>query len=723
MKRRILPMLLSCALLLNSSLTAFAADMSYVSGSDALTAVKDGGAYIVDVRNTARHEAENLDYLGSTWQPVFDANNSVDSDEAVQLQEEFVANMTELTADADHADKNIYVLCNSGARGAQKATELLTEQVGVSPEKISTITNGAKGLEIRYAFLNVNNAVSGADAVAAVDDSNVVILDVRTKANYDLGHLKNSISLPVFTDTGVVETGDDELAKEFTAYVNENKASLEGKSIYVLCNSGSRGARAATALLADAGIDKNSIYTITGGAKDDAVKAAFVTAPAEVTEYKFVSGSDAVAAAKSGSAYIVDVRSSKARANGNLDALGSTVIPQSLFDDNNKLDTEEAIALENAFTSEIQSKLTEDKPIYILCNSGARGAQKATQLLANLGYNVSTGDDGKVFTIKNGAKGLEVQYAMIGTDGNPVDGKTAVAAVGKSDVTILDVRASGNYASGHLKGSVSTPLFTSNGVVQTGDDDLAKAFTDYVTKNKTTLEKNEIYILCNSGASGARAATALLKAAGYNLDKVHTITGGAKNADVKSAAIYVSDTRAINALSEKDVLILDVRSAETYKKGHLKGSLSLPLFDADNNLPDDLATAFTEYVNAHKADFEGKTIYVLCNSGARGAEKATKLLKEAGITNVFTIEGGAKSEVIQSHFVTDTETPADTKDPADSNTSKNPSASNKNTDKKGTTATSKTTKTGDTAPVVPMTLAMLAALCAIAAVSKKKFVK
>ena len=93
----------------------------------------------------------------------------------------------------------------------------------------------------------------------------------------------------------------------------------------------------------------------------------------------------------------------------------------------------------------------------------------------------------------------------------------------------------------------------------------------------------------------------------------------------------------------------------------LKGSLSLPLFDKDNKLPDDLAKAFTEYVTAHKADFEGKTIYVLCNSGARGAAKATQLLKEAGITNVFTIENGAKSEVIQKHFVTDPVADPDTK--------------------------------------------------------------
>ena len=55
-------------------------------------------------------------------------------------------------------------------------------------------------------------------------------------------------------------------------------------------------------------------------------------------------------------------------------------ISQSLFDADNKLDTAEAEALEKAFKEEIPSKITEDKPIYIICNSGARGAQKATFL-------------------------------------------------------------------------------------------------------------------------------------------------------------------------------------------------------------------------------------------------------------------------------------------------------------------------------------------------------
>ena len=765
MKRKLLPVFLSFALLANGSLTAFATDSSVdtvtesdaqttvsedqenpeettqeevsedeavpadesdaitdfetaykaytfganVSGPDAISADKNTVA-VLDVRSSVNYDISHLE--GSFSTPVFNEDGSI-----IQTSEDATAKAftKTVTNNANFQNKELYLLCNSGARGARAAAVLL-QRAGYDTSRIHTITGGATGLEVRYAFLGTNNAVTGAEAVAAVDSNDVVIVDVRTKENFANGHLKNSLSLPVFylNEEGkqvVAETNQDPYAKTFAEYVQANlSTTFSGKKVYVLCNSGQRGARAATALLADNGVDKNTIYTITGGADDKTVQSAFVT----VDGYKFVSGTDAIAAAKDGSAYIIDVRSSNAQTKtGTLK--GS--ISQSLFDDNNKLDTAEAEALEKAFIKEIPSKITEDKPIYIICNSGARGAQKATLLLSKLGYNTSIKEDGKVYTIENGAKGLELLYAMSGTDGNAVDGKTAVAAVGKDDVVILDVRATGNYGSGHLKGSMSTPVFNANGVAKTTDDQLSKDFTKYVTDNKATLEKKELYLLCNSGASGARAATALLKSAGYDLAKVHTITGGAKDADVKAAAIYVSDTHVINKMADtKNYLILDVRSTASYTKGHLKGSLSLPLFDKDNKLPDDLAKAFTEYVAAHKADFEGKTIYVLCNSGARGAAKATQLLKEAGITNVFTIENGAKSEVIQKHFVTDPVADPDTK--KDNNGKDN----NKNLNN-GKTTTAATTKTGDTAPIAALAVAMLAALGAIIAFGKKKIVK
>lgn len=693
MRKKLLTLFLLCTLLISSSLVAFAAED--VSSSDALAAANAGTAYIIDVRSNAKYAIENLDHLGSSYiihQAVFDDQNKLDTAEAQALQEQFVTNMTAIKTDLE--SKKIYILCNSGRGGAAKAKELLTTSVGISEDIISTIKNGATDIEIRYAFLNTNNTKTGAEAVAAIDNTDVPILDVRNNAKYNAGHLRGSIHIPVFDESNSpVGTTADDLAVAFKEAVTDN-AALQGKDIYILCNGGQRGARAATVLLADSGYDTANIYTITGGATDTDVQAAF--APT-ISEYKFVSGSDAVKADPA-TTFIIDVRSTTNYDNGHLE----NSVNWPLFDAKGVTNGNDALA--NAFIANVRANASSlsGKKIYILCNSGARGAQAATQLLAYEGYNTSTADDGVVYTIKNGAKDIEVRYAFLGANPTtPVTGTQAVESIGNNSVVIIDVRASGNYASGHLKGSVSLPVFTSNGVIATADDELGQAFTTYVTANRTALEGKEIYLLCNSGQSGARAATVLLKAAGFDLTKIHTITGGAKGTDtdksVPNACIYVSDTRAINVIGDSNYLILDVRSTAKYKAGHLNGSLSLPVFDADNNLTDDLAAKFSAYVNAHKSDFDGKIIYILCNSGSRGAEKATALLKEAGVNaKIYTIEGGAKSEIIQQHFVTS------------------------NNSSTGTTSSTTTVQTGDSSNAMLYVFAMAIALFVFFAVRRKE---
>ena len=418
--------------------------------------------------------------------------------------------------------------------------------------------------------------------------------------------------------------------------------------------------------------------------------------------YKYVTAADAVTALKEGKAYIIDVRSTEAQKNIPELKNYKNVISQPLFDANFNLPDD----LAATFKADIEAKITETIPIYILCNSGSRGAEKATQLLKELGY--ITGEAGNIYTITGGAKelsSLQLRYELLNTNGNPVTGEEAVKAVGNKNIAILDIRATEDYTIRHLKGVISAPVFGPE-VAATDSAEIAQSFLAKV-KDNSDLANKEIYVLCYSGNKGAKAATVLLTQAGYSLDKIHTVTGGAMGQDVANASIYISDTFVNDAINnnEEDILVLDVRNAELYAKGHLKGSLSLPLFNEKNELPDDLAKAFTEYVAAHKADFDHKAIYILCNSGARGAEKAVELLSAANLEGTFLriIEGGAKSELLQANFVTDTK-------PATTEPAKKP-------------ANSKSPKTGDAAPIVPLTVSMFAALCAIVAISKKKIVK
>jgi len=500
-----------------------ALDQMVVSPSKAEKDLADGAAIVIDVRTATNNKKASL--AGSIHVPVFDENTGV-----VQTNEDPLAVAFKKYAEDNKAtleQKPIYILCNSGQSGARAATVLLDE-AGLTD--VYTITGGAaaiENIEFRYGMLGTTNTVSAADAVASIGNSNVVVIDVRNNTNYNKGYLEGTLHIPVFTETeGVVKTTTHDLAEKFVKEVQAK--DLANQKIYILCNSGQSGARAATVLLTKAGYDLKNIYTITGGAGavDSSLK----------TTYRFVDGATAIKAAKEGTAYVIDVRSNAARKNVNLDHLSNTnVIYLQLFDEKNSLQGEDAEKLADAFTKYVtDNKATlEQKPIYILCNSGASGARRANELLGLANYDI-TASQGTVYTIKYGAKGIDVYYSYLEAAGklqDPVSGTKAVEAVGNDKILILNVRASGNYGAGHLKGAFSLPVFSSSGVVKHTGDSLAQAFTTYVKENKAWFDAfDEIYIVCNSGASGAKAATVLLNDAKVDA-VIRTVTGGAKGTD------------------------------------------------------------------------------------------------------------------------------------------------------------------------------------------------
>ena len=448
MKKKLLTLFLVCAMLFSMAIVANAGDD--VTGADAVDAASKN-AVVIDVRTPENYAKGHLE--GAENWPVFGADGVTNCEDALAeaFTEIALANKDAL------ADKEIYIVCNSGASGA-KAAKTLLEKAGYDAEKLHTVVNGAKSLQIRYAILNHNNTVTGEEAVAAIGGDEAVILDVRNNPNYNSKHLALSIHIPVFADdNSLVDRADkDELAIAFVEAAKDN-AALQGKKIYILCNSGSRGAKAATVLLKDAGYSLDNIYTITDGAKGEAVTAA---AKATVTEYKFVAGKDAVVA--SDDTFVIDVRTPENFAKGTIP--GAVNWP--LFNASGVTNLTDDLAKEFLATVDANASLLEGKKIYVLCNSGARGAQSATQLLAFAGYDVSTTDAGVVYTIKNGSKDISVRYSFIDPAKlSTVTGEEAVAAVGNDKILILNVRKAEDYAAGHLKGAQSLPVFTENGVV------------------------------------------------------------------------------------------------------------------------------------------------------------------------------------------------------------------------------------------------------------------
>lgn len=81
--------------------------------------------------------------------------------------------------------------------------------------------------------------------------------------------------------------------------------------------------------------------------------------------------------------------------------------------------------------------------------------------------------------------------------------------------------------------------------------------------------------------------------------------------------------------SDKDVLIIDVRSEYEYEKGHLLNAINLP-YDDD----DDFKSELNEII-----DYKDKIVLVYCRSGNRSEKAAVKLV-DNGFKNVKNVTDG-----------------------------------------------------------------------------------
>ncbi len=78
--------------------------------------------------------------------------------------------------------------------------------------------------------------------------------------------------------------------------------------------------------------------------------------------------------------------------------------------------------------------------------------------------------------------------------------------------------------------------------------------------------------------------------------------------------------------AKKDVIILDVRTAAEYKKGHIMNSIHLPL---------DMLVENAEKILKDKKQI----IYIYCLSGSRSIH-ATASLRKLGYENAYNIKSG-----------------------------------------------------------------------------------
>jgi rhodanese-related sulfurtransferase len=100
-----------------------------------------------------------------------------------------------------------------------------------------------------------------------------------------------------------------------------------------------------------------------------------------------------------------------------------------------------------------------------------------------------------------------------------------------------------------------------------------------------------------------------------------------------NASCQVADSNAISnerfrqISKEKDVVILDVRTMDEFKEGHIGNAINTDVLQAE---------AFKKYISALPKD---KTYLLYCRSGKRSAS-ALNLMKESGFSNVKHLQQG-----------------------------------------------------------------------------------
>ncbi|EKN70038.1 Rhodanese-like protein [Neobacillus bataviensis LMG 21833] len=87
----------------------------------------------------------------------------------------------------------------------------------------------------------------------------------------------------------------------------------------------------------------------------------------------------------------------------------------------------------------------------------------------------------------------------------------------------------------------------------------------------------------------------------------------------------ISTTDLKTALNDKNKQFIDVRTPVEFKGNHIRGFKNIPLQQLSQKAEKELS--------------KGKEVVVICQSGMR-SQKASKMLKNLGFTNVTNVRGG-----------------------------------------------------------------------------------
>ena len=485
------------------------ATYNYVSKEELKADIDGKQEYkILDVRQAAKYAESHI--AGAVSADVDGAVSGTDVASATKNIEAAIKN--------DPAGTKYAVVCNSGSRYAQAATEIMIK-AGISNKNIFTLTGGMKkdagGWDYENYCVKSYKSTGGFDFVngmkSAQLEANLNAGNTPFVVNaYAAGHILQAVSTPLRDTTGA-DLSNEQSKANLQAAVTANP----NKFYVVECYSGNKYANKAVNYLKEIGVSENRIIVLEGGAagwtgfQTSSVKISAADLKADIDNTKSYKLIDARKAADYATSHIVGAVSA------DMDCVVNG--------------TDEATALANAKAAITGD--SADQKYAIICYSGNRYAQKATEMLIKNGV-----DRANIVTLSDGMKKgwTEANYLVksyTSTKGKFFKHGMTVAQLkanldaGNTPFIVFDLRDAVAYNTSHIDGAISTPLRESiDGKVTDLSDDTCKANLDAAVK----ANLNKFYVVeCYSGNNYAEKAVNYLKELGVSEDKVIVLEGGA----------------------------------------------------------------------------------------------------------------------------------------------------------------------------------------------------
>ncbi|MFO7744652.1 MAG: rhodanese-like domain-containing protein [Psychroflexus sp.] len=120
---------------------------------------------------------------------------------------------------------------------------------------------------------------------------------------------------------------------------------------------------------------------------------------------------------------------------------------------------------------------------------------------------------------------------------------------------------------------------------------------------------------------------------------VFLLLGTLISCESKSGSTLLTSKEMKELIALDSVQLIDVRSVESFREGHLKG--------AQNLVYDD------EFVQKIQELDKNKPVAVYCRTGRR-SEECSKILEDAGFKKIFQLKGGVTQWEFEDELVKDT---------------------------------------------------------------------